>query len=87
METLSTLLMLAATGLFIFLLVKMLAAPIKLIFKLAIHAALGFGVLFLANHFGAAFGVSIPITLITALITGFGGIPGVLFLVLLQILF
>ncbi len=87
METLSTLMMLAATGLFIFLLVKMLAAPIKLIFKLALHAGLGFGVLFLVNRFGASFGISIPITLATGLITGFGGIPGVLFLILLKLLF
>ena len=79
--------MLAATVVFVILLIRILAAPIKWIFKLAINGALGFVVLYVFNFIGAFVGLSVPITLPSALITGFFGIPGVLFLVLLQILF
>ncbi len=79
--------MLAAAVVFVILLVKILSAPIRWIFKLALNALLGFVVLFVLNFFGEFIGVSVPITLLSALITGFFGVPGVIFLVLLQILF
>ncbi len=79
--------MLAAAVVFVILLIKILSAPIKWILKLALNAALGFVVLFIFNFFGEFIGISVPITLISALITGFFGVPGVIFLVLLQVLF
>ena len=87
METLSSLLMIGASILFVILLIKILSAPIRFIFKMALNALLGFVVLFIFNFFGDFVGLNIPITLVSALITGFFGVPGVLFLVLLQILF
>ena len=79
--------MLGATVLFVYLLIRILAAPIKWIFKLALNGALGFVVLFVFNLIGDLVGITIPITVPTALITGFFGIPGVLFLILLQVLY
>ena len=87
METLSSLLMIAAGVVFVILLIRILAAPIKWIFKLALNALLGFVVLFIFNFFGDFIGLSVPITLVSALITGFFGVPGVVFLILYQFLF
>ena len=87
METLSSILMLGAAVVFVILLIKILSAPIRFIFKMALNALLGFVVLFIFNFFGDFIGLNIPVTLVSALITGFFGVPGVLFLVLLQILF
>ena len=64
-----------------------LSAPIRFIFKLALNALLGFVVLLILNFFGAFVGLSVPVTLISALVAGFLGVPGVLLLVLIQILF
>ena len=87
METLSSILMIAATVVFIILLIKILSAPIRWIVKLGLNALLGFVVLFIFNFFGEFIGISIPINLISSLITGFFGVPGVVFLILYQILF
>ena len=78
--------MVAAAVVLIYLAVKLLSAPIRWIFKMALNAGLGFVVLFIFNFFSEFWGVSVPITLVTALITGFLGVPGVVFLVLLQFL-
>lgn len=87
METLSSLLMLAAAVVLLVLLVKVLAAPIRLIFKLAVNAALGFLILFVVNFFGDFVGIGVTVNLFTALIAGVLGVPGVVLLVLLQFLF
>ena len=87
METLSTLLMLAAAVVLLVLLVKVLSAPIRLIFKLAVNAALGFLILFVVNFFGDFVGIGVTVNLFTALIAGVLGVPGVVLLVLLQFLF
>ena len=79
--------MLGATVLFIFLLIRILAAPIKKLFKLALNAGLGFIGLFIFNFFGEFVGLSIPITLVSVLVTGCFGVPGLLLLVLAQFLF
>ena len=86
MEILYTVMMVAAVILGIWLLIKLLAAPIRFIFKFALHALLGYVVLFLISFFGEFVGVHIEMTLLNVLITGFCGLPGVIFLVLLSFL-
>lgn len=81
MEFLSNALMLAGVVVALYVLIKILAAPIKLIFKLLINAVLGFLLLFLANFVGGFFDFSIPVNLLTCLISGVFGVPGVIFLV------
>ena len=71
----------------LYVLIKILAAPIKLIFKLLINAVLGFLLLFLANFVGGFFNFSIPVNLVTCLISGVFGIPGVIFLVIVMLFF
>ena len=61
----------------------LLAWPVKKIIKLAINCAIGALLVFLVNTFGGAIGISIPFNIITALIAGVFGVPGVIFLVIL----
>ena len=71
----------------IIFLVKVLSAPIKAAFKLLCHAALGFILLIAVNLIGGFLNFSVPITFLTVLITGIGGIPGVILVVLYYLLF
>mgnify|MGYP003318534404 CR=1 FL=1 len=87
MTTISSLLILGAIILMCYALLKILSAPIRLIFKLLINTCLGFVVLFIVSFFGEFFGISIGVNFFNALITGFLGIPGVALLIILNILF
>ena len=77
---------LIAAALGILLLLKILFKPIKKIFKLLLHAALGFFLLFLVNALGGSLGVHLEPTLVNCLVAGFIGIPGVLFLLVFHYL-
>ncbi len=68
------------------LLLKILKGPMKLAFKLLIHALFGFVFLFIFNFFGAWVDLSIPLTWINAIVTGVFGVPGVVLLLILQII-
>ena len=87
METLSNVLMLGATVLFVVILIRILAKPIKWIFKLLINAFFGFAVLFIVNFFGESFGLHLEYDLVNCLVTGFLGVPGVVLLVLARFIF
>ena len=87
METLSSVLMLGATVLFVVLLIKVLAKPIKWIFKLLLNAVCGLLLLFIANFIGGFFNFAIPVNLLTCIIAGAFGIPGVIFLVVVVMFF
>ena len=59
---------------------------IKRIIELIINILLGIVVLWLINRFGGSLGISIPINLITALVVGVLGLPGVIILLLLNLI-
>ena len=86
METISVLLVLAAAVLSVVILVKILAAPVRLVFKLLLNALCGFLLLIVVNIISGFFDFSIEIKLVNTLIAGCFGIPGALLLVLLKIL-
>ena len=86
METISVLLVLAAAVLSVVILVKILAAPVRLGFKLLLNALCGFLLLIVVNIISGFFDFSIEINLVNTLIAGCFGIPGALLLVLLKIL-
>lgn len=71
----------------IWLLIKIFAAPIKGILKFLLHALLGFVILLAVNLIGGFFDFYIPLTWLSAIIAGIGGIPGVILLILLHLLF
>lgn len=80
METLYTILLAAAVAVAIYVLIKILAAPIKKIFKLLLNAVCGLVLLFIANFIGGFFNFAIPVNILTCIIAGAFGIPGVIFL-------
>ena len=80
METHYTILLGAAVIVAVYVLIKIIAAPIKKIFKLLLNAVCGLLLLFIANFIGGFFNFAIPVNLLTCIIAGAFGIPGVIFL-------
>ena len=64
----------------LFLIIKLLKWP----FKILINGILGIILLYIANIVGSYIGFVLPVNAISALIAGFLGIPGIIFLVLFQ---
>lgn len=75
--------LIAILGLYI--LVKVFAWPIKILFKLIINGVIGTILLIIVNILGKYVGFYIGVNAITALIAGFFGIPGVIFLVVFKL--
>jgi inhibitor of the pro-sigma K processing machinery len=69
----------------IYLVVKIFSWPIKMLVKLLINGVLGAILLVLVNFVGSGFGISLGINAFTALIAGFFGVPGVIFLIVLKL--
>ena len=80
MEMLYTILLGAAVIVAIYVLIKIIASPIKKIFKLLLNAVCGLVLLFIANFIGGFFNFAIPVNILTCIIAGAFGIPGVIFL-------
>lgn len=59
--------------------------PLKWVGQGIVKILIGAMLLFFLNAFGNNFGIHVPINLITASISGFLGIPGVIALAVLQI--
>ena len=87
MEIIYTVALVAAVAVALYVLFKILAAPIKWVFKLLINAVVGFVLLFLANFVGGFFNFEIPVNLLTCVISGVFGVPGVSCLVVVLIFF
>ena len=64
----------------LFLIIKLLKWPLKIL----INGILGIILLYIANIVGSYIGFVLPVNAISALIAGFLGIPGIIFLVLFQ---
>ena len=86
MDTLSLIVVIAGIVLAVILVLKLLAKPIKFVFKLLINTILGFILLWLLNFFGGGIGITLELTLLNAVIVGLLGIPGVLLLLALHFL-
>lgn len=69
----------------LFIIVKLFSWPLKVLWKLIVNGVLGAILLIVVNLIGAYFNFSIGINAITALIAGFFGIPGVIFLVVFKL--
>lgn len=66
--------------------VKVFSWPLKMLLKLLVNGVLGVILLIIFNLVGKNFGVTIGINAVTALIAGFCGIPGVIFLVIFKLI-
>ncbi len=87
MDSLSVILLFAAVVVGVILLIKLLSAPLRKIIKLLLNAAMGFAMLYVVNFFGGSFGIELQLNLINALVAGFLGVPGIILLVVLKLLF
>lgn len=70
----------------LYLIGRLMLAPLKFILKLMLNAFAGGIILLILNLFGEGIGIHIGINPITALITGFFGIPGIILLLLLKLI-
>ena len=76
----SVIIVIAAIVLGVIIVLRLLAKPIRFIFKLLINTVLGFVLLWLVNFFGGGLGIALELSLLNALVVGLLGIPGVLLL-------
>ncbi len=76
----------AAGLLGLYLLGYLLLVPLKTVGRLVLSALVGAIVLLLINFAGQAAGIYIAINPLTALVTGFLGVPGVALLLALQLI-
>lgn len=70
----------------LYIVAQVFLKPVKLLWKLLINSVFGLVLLLGANYIGAYFSFDIPINIITVLIAGFLGIPGIILLVCFQML-
>ncbi len=87
MEIVSTAVLVIGCAIALYVLVKILTAPIKWIFKFLLNAVTGFLLLFVANLIRGFFNFAVTVNLITCFIAGVFGIPGVIFLFVVTYLF
>lgn len=67
--------------------VRLFAAPLKLALKVLLNTALGFAALFLLQLTAPLSGFALGLNLFNALTIGILGIPGLVLLILLQLIF
>ena len=70
----------------LYIVLKIISLPLKVIIKFMINALLGGIVLFIINLVGAQFGLVLNINWITSSIVGLLGIPGVIIVVIMHFL-
>lgn len=70
----------------LFIVAQVFLKPLKLLWKVLFNSALGLILLLVVNYVGAFFGFKVGINIITVLIAGFLGIPGLILLVCFQLL-
>jgi inhibitor of the pro-sigma K processing machinery len=77
-------------GLFLLVIIyigaKVIMKPVKLLWKVIINSIIGLVLLLLVNYGAARFGFVLPVNIITILVAGFLGIPGILLLICFQLL-
>ena len=66
--------------------VKLFSWPLKILVKLILNCVFGVLLLLLANFVGKYMGITIAINAVTAIIAGFLGVPGVIFLIIFKTL-
>lgn len=70
----------------LYILGKILVVPVRILTKLIINGIVGGITLVIVNLVGGLIGISIAITPVTALIAGFLGVPGVVLLLIIQLI-
>jgi len=71
-------------ALLVFLLLRIIAMPIRWFWKVFINSACGFLCLWVLNSVSSFTGLLFPVNLVTVVIAGFLGLPGIGMLALVQ---
>lgn len=79
--------LLLIAGLLLFGLIRLMLLPMRFLWKLLLNGACGVLMLWLVNLTAGLTGFSIPVNLVTAVVAGTLGLPGILLLGLVQLLF
>lgn len=66
-------------------LVRLLILPLRTGFRLLLHSGSGFLCLWLLNTVSGYTGITLPLNAVTVLTAGFGGLPGIGLLTLLEV--
>ncbi len=69
----------------IFIILKILSAPFKLIIKVILNGLIGGLIIYVINWIGAGFSFALPLEWWSAILVGILGIPGAIILVLIQL--
>ncbi|HHW72750.1 MAG TPA: SigmaK-factor processing regulatory BofA [Firmicutes bacterium] len=77
----------AAGVLLLYGLGRILLVPLRTIFNLIVNAVIGGGVLLLINFIGSFWGFRVGVNPVTALVVGLLGVPGVILLIAVRLLF
>ena len=67
--------------------VQLFSTPLRLALKVLLNTLLGFAALFLTNLAGGLTGFTLGMNLLNALVIGVLGVPGLVLLVLLRVVF
>ncbi|NLN15414.1 MAG: pro-sigmaK processing inhibitor BofA [Tissierellia bacterium] len=70
----------------LYILSMILVIPLRILIKLIINGLIGGVILFIFNFLGSFFGLSIVINPFNAVLVGILGVPGVILLLILQVL-
>lgn len=68
-----------------FIVLKLLALPLKIIIKLVLNGIIGGLIIFGINFIGANFGFMLPLEWWSAILVGILGIPGAIIILLIQL--
>ena len=68
----------------VYLLLRLMALPIRLVWKIGINSVCGFLCLWLLNRIAFFTGIQFPINAVTVTVAGFLGLPGIGLLALIQ---
>lgn len=80
-------LVLILTIIAVIIIAKIFTWPLKKILKLLLNIAVGLVMILLVNVFGESIGLHIPFNIITAIVAGSLGIPGVIALIVINYIF
>lgn len=69
----------------LYIILKVLALPVKIIIKLLVNGLIGGAIIFAINYIGAGFGFVLPLEWWSAILVGILGIPGAIILILIQL--
>lgn len=65
---------------------RIFVRPLRFLVKILVNSLVGLLLLVIFNFFGSMMDFIIPVNIVTILLAGFGGIPGLILLIIVQII-